>query len=547
MNQNTEQKIDATNRKIRRRDTRRRQKNVLHRSDTTPEKQKESKEVGLQSPTPVVVNHHYYVNSPVTYGISVGNKFNYDLPAKFYVIKEGKRDEEETRKLQENIKKMLKENEPGMTSLKDILRECDAETTFVGDGCVRVVWRFTSLEGLKKFWKMFSTGKLKQRLQEDLPIEKVTISERDFKNGCKFFARSGKINEKGFYSVGLLDDHLNFLEKAASEYVRQRTSTVQMLRGLARDYTQSKVQKRLAEVALVFFAVMVAILVTIAILNFMRSDSSNVITLTILNTTVVHVVSRCEEDFQDVQSILAYALGAIIVILIGVAMLIKTCSPGNDKVNDGVVTVSQSAKSNVASSFSLTRLLKVNVFSCAAVDAGSVFSGVAALICFIVAIFCGIISIYNYIMIATQWHRDIDACLQLQSAFFSLKVVVALIQRKWMDIAGIRVGRGIEAVLESVEQTEILKLSEMEASHSESMTGAGPSVRSDMRSSDALFSVIQVPCTLQKQIFSAENYKKIPSQYGSKFVNEFADIIDCPSEEEMKHKTDQIRFALGRK
>ncbi|XP_038053350.1 uncharacterized protein LOC119725804 [Patiria miniata] len=182
-------------------------------------------------------NNFYLIQSPLTLGDSTGNAYNYDVSAKFYGIKEGRRDEGQTRSLLEIIRKLVEANEPEVTSLKDICRECDAATIGVEKGCVKVTFRFNSKEGLQRFWAKYSSGELQQRLKADLPIGKVEMSADDYARGCEFFEGSGRRSRKVPESRDPdLTASLDTVEYYIAEYVRHRNATLKLLRAWTQDY-----------------------------------------------------------------------------------------------------------------------------------------------------------------------------------------------------------------------------------------------------------------------------------------------------------------------
>ncbi|XP_038053461.1 uncharacterized protein LOC119725897 [Patiria miniata] len=176
-------------------------------------------------------NNFYLIQRPLTLGDSTGNAYNYDVSAKFYGIKEGRRDEGQTRSLLEIIRKLVEAKEPEVTSLKDICRECDAATIGVEKGCVKVTFRFNSKEGLQRFWAKYSSGELQQRLKADLPIGKVEMSADDYASGCEFFEESGNRSQKAQESNEPdLAASLDTVEYYIAEYVRHRKATLKLLR-----------------------------------------------------------------------------------------------------------------------------------------------------------------------------------------------------------------------------------------------------------------------------------------------------------------------------
>ncbi|XP_022107499.1 uncharacterized protein LOC110988373 [Acanthaster planci] len=579
------QKTDLLHNTVRRRKRQGQRKSRWQRSDTSSEKEQESKETNSSTPPPIIINNHFFLNnSPVTFGCSRDNKYYFDMPAKLYAIKDGMMNEEETRKLQEKIKNMVRENKPRITSLEDILKECDAKTTGVGDGCVRVTWRFRSLEGLRRFWKMYLTGDLKRCLQKDLPIETVKVSENDYQMGCKFFGRSGKITGqaviKRIISVQCLDQHLNTLEQAAVEYVRRRKALVEMLRGVACDYTRSTVQKILAEFAVMLVVAMVTLLTTLAFLSstYAESDFKDVLTVHVYNVTVIHIRSHCYDKYENIRSYLMYALVTVLLLFTGIGTLLKTYSRGSDEVDDKVgddedrVT---SAKMNSAPviwvfkdigehffrlfCFCIVLLMLCLRLGCTDEftlpiiwETGFIMSGIAAVIFFILAVFCGILSIYTKIKVPMQYHSDIEACEYLRCAFKTVKLVSELMQKEWRRIAGAeaeakRMGNALDITTEvETLKFQVRDTSVESASESIIDEATRASIRSGLPSSDALFSVIQVPCNLQGWISSSAKDRKIPPPEVNKFVNDLADKINCPAQEDMKTKIRQIRCSLGR-
>ena len=115
------------------------------------------------------------------------------------VWKEGKVDEALTTRLL-NILKDKFQVYHMIQILSDLFKKCDkTKLVHVDSGSVKFIVNVKSREGLDKLWDMFTKGELAKKLTEILITDelttedksniaiKVTMTENDYEEGCRFF------------------------------------------------------------------------------------------------------------------------------------------------------------------------------------------------------------------------------------------------------------------------------------------------------------------------------------------------------------------------
>ncbi|XP_038052644.1 uncharacterized protein LOC119725300 [Patiria miniata] len=225
------------------------------------------------------------------------------MSAKLYGTKEGTRDDDQTRNLLETIRGLVEAKEPGMTSLEDICRECDAATVGVEKGCVKVTFRFKSKDGLQRFWAKYSSGELQQRLKADLPIEKVEMSADDYTRGCEFFEGSGRRKQQAqMHSQPDSRLSLDLVQNAIAKYVRHREKTLKVLLAWAQDYANP--WAKLTKVIRALVPVLWVIFFLIEVLSWLyQSDESyheetSVVAVSVIFGVVSQIVTLCMFDLR---------------------------------------------------------------------------------------------------------------------------------------------------------------------------------------------------------------------------------------------------------
>ncbi|XP_038045072.1 uncharacterized protein LOC119719644 [Patiria miniata] len=66
-----------------------------------------------------------------------------------------------------------------------LLDRCDAEIEDAEEGCVKLLLGFRSVEGLKKFWEIYSSGEFQECLGRELSTGDIEISEEDYNRALR--------------------------------------------------------------------------------------------------------------------------------------------------------------------------------------------------------------------------------------------------------------------------------------------------------------------------------------------------------------------------
>ncbi|XP_038078744.1 uncharacterized protein LOC119746051 [Patiria miniata] len=153
-----------------------------------------SKTIAEDTPSSILSNEFPRVIS-FDHGNLNTNKFG--MSTKCHIVKEGTELKDLTRSAFRLMHEKVRQF--GHSHLASIYSPCNALIDRVQLGCVKFVLRFNTKEGLQKFWEMYSSGELAQKMTEVfitdelVPGDKTdisvlpTIEQKDFEAGMKYF------------------------------------------------------------------------------------------------------------------------------------------------------------------------------------------------------------------------------------------------------------------------------------------------------------------------------------------------------------------------